>query len=71
MIPLLEGWSTKAKEALFPHDVKMILLDTNPVFECLGIRVIPKIILRKYPNVRREGWTDPLFHRILLATTRG
>ena len=31
----LEGWLTKAKEALCPHEVRADLLDTNPVFECL------------------------------------
>ena len=31
----LEGWLTKAKETLSPHEVRAALLDTNPVFECL------------------------------------
>ena len=35
VIPTLEGWLTKAKEAA-AHDVKVTLLDTNPVFQCLG-----------------------------------
>ena len=35
MIPSLEGWLTKAKEALSPHEVTMTLLDTNPVFQSL------------------------------------
>ena len=29
----LEGWSTKAKEAPSPHEVRLILLDTNAVFQ--------------------------------------
>ena len=32
----LEGWPTKAKEAPSPHEVRMSLLDTNPVFQSLG-----------------------------------
>ena len=30
--PSLEGWPTKVEEAPFPHEVKLTLLDTNPVF---------------------------------------
>ena len=37
MIPSLEGWPTKAKEAPSPHEVRMSLLDTNPVFQSLGV----------------------------------
>ena len=36
MIPSLEGWPTKAKEAPSPHEVRMSPLDTNPVFQSLG-----------------------------------
>ena len=36
MIPSLEGWPTKAKEAPFPHEVRLAPLDTNPVFQNLG-----------------------------------
>ena len=35
VIPSLEGWPTKAKEAP-PHEVRLALLDNNPVFQCLG-----------------------------------
>ena len=28
--PSLEGWPTKAKEAPFPHEVRLTPLDTNP-----------------------------------------
>ena len=31
----LEVLVTKAKEAPSPHEVKLILLDTNTVFQCL------------------------------------
>ena len=33
MIPSLEGLPTKAKEAPSPHEVRLALLDTNPVFQ--------------------------------------
>ena len=36
MIPSLEGWPTKAKEAPSPHEVRLALLDTNPLFQSLG-----------------------------------
>ena len=35
VVPSLEGWPTKAKEAPSPHKVRPTLLDTNPVFQCL------------------------------------
>ena len=35
MTPSLEGWPTKAKETP-PHEVKLALLDTNPVFQCVA-----------------------------------
>ena len=34
--PSLEEWPTKAKEGHFPHRVRLAMLDTNPVFQCLG-----------------------------------
>ena len=34
MTPSLEGLPTKAKEAP-PHEVRLALLNTNPVFQCL------------------------------------
>ena len=33
MIPSLERWRTKAKEAPSPHEVRPTPLDTNPVFQ--------------------------------------
>ena len=36
MIPSLEGWPTKAKEAPSPHEVRLAPLDTNPVFQSLS-----------------------------------
>ena len=36
VMPSLERWPTKAKEAPSPHEVRLTPLDTNPVFQCLG-----------------------------------
>ena len=33
----LEGWPTKAKEAPSPHEVRLTPLDTNAVFQYLGV----------------------------------
>ena len=33
---LKSEWPTKAKEAPSPHEVRLALLDTKPVFQCLG-----------------------------------
>ena len=46
MIPSLEGWPTKAEEAPSPHEVRLALLDTNPVFQNLG-EILPE----------RPGWS--------------
>ena len=35
MTQSLEGWPTKAKEAPSLHEVRLALLDTNPVLQCL------------------------------------
>ena len=37
MTPSLEGSPTRVKEAPSPREVGLALLDTNPVFQCLGI----------------------------------
>ena len=34
----LEGRPTKAKEAPSPHRVRLDLLDTNPIFQCLEVK---------------------------------
>ena len=36
VIPPLEVGPTKAKEAPFPHKVRLTPLESNPVFQCLG-----------------------------------
>ena len=38
MTPSLEGLQTKAREAPSPHDLRLVPLDTNPVFQCLVIK---------------------------------
>ena len=35
----LEGWPTKAKKAPSLHEVRLTPLDTNPVFQCLGVSI--------------------------------
>ena len=50
MIPSLERWPTKAKEAPSPHEVRLPLLDTNPVFQCFQAKcqyfsIPPKFLL--------------------------
>ena len=35
MTPTLEGWPTKAKEACSSHEVRLALLNANPVFQSL------------------------------------
>ena len=39
MIPSLEGWRTKAKEAPSPHEVTLAPLGTNPVFQSLKVKL--------------------------------
>ena len=43
--PSLEAWPTKTKEAPSLHEVRLVLLDTSPVFQCLGEKNIPLIML--------------------------
>ena len=50
MIPSLEGWPTKAKEAPSPHEVRLAPLDTNPVFQNLRgcsfiFETMPQVLL--------------------------
>ena len=37
MTTSLEGWPTKAKEAPSPHEARLVPLDTNPVFQSIGV----------------------------------
>ena len=48
--PSLEGWPTKATEASCPHEIRLSLLDTNPVFNCLGEKY-PFTYSFKYPSM--------------------
>ena len=45
----LEGLPTKAKETPSPHEVTLVLLDTNPVFQCL--RVIVQNMANLYTKI--------------------
>ena len=47
MIPLLEGWPTKAKDAPSPHEVRRTPLDINPVFQSLGGNIIAVLLLKQ------------------------
>ena len=48
MTPSLEGWPTKAKEAPSPHEVRISLLDTNPVFQSLrGSKILEKLMYKR------------------------
>ena len=40
MTPALEGLPTKAKEEPSPHEVRLTPLDTNPIFQSLGINLL-------------------------------
>ena len=40
MTPSPEGWPTKAKQALSPHEVRLALLDTNTVFQIEVIQIM-------------------------------
>ena len=31
-----EVWSTMAEKALSPHEVRLTLLNTNPIFQCVN-----------------------------------
>ena len=56
MIPSLEGWPTKAKEAPSPQEVRLAPLDTNPIFQCLGGNIsvfTKKIRLLKFNSIKK------------------
>ena len=36
MTPSIEGWPIKVRVVSSPHEVRLALLDTNPVLQCLG-----------------------------------
>ena len=40
MTPSLEGWPTTTKEAPSPDEVRLTPLDSNPVFQFLGISLV-------------------------------
>ena len=61
MIPSLEGWPTKAKEAPSPHEVRMFPLDTNPVFQSLGVKLG---VLQKIKKGRKGFEVEAHFSQI-------
>ena len=69
VIPSLEGWPTKAKGAPSPHEVRLTLLGTKTVFQCLEDKNNSKDNSKKTPR-QMSGGKDgqTLFHRILPTT---
>ena len=69
MTPTLEGLPTKAKETPSPHEVRLALLDTNPVFQCLGYKLG---LTPQYFNVldSTASRLEPLRAGSLLFTTK-
>ena len=61
MAPSLEGLPTKAKEAPSPHEVRLALLDTYPVFQCLGDK---KFICKKKFDFDKNENTFKLDHNV-------
>ena len=57
VIPSIEGWPTKTKEAPSLHEVRLTLLATNPVFQCLGelTNVALETLLNKLFTLDRES----------------
>ena len=37
LTPSLKGWTTNDKGAPSPHEERLVLLDTNPVFQSLRV----------------------------------
>ena len=69
MTTTLEGWPTKAKEARSPHEVRLALLGTNPVFQCLRDKLG---LTPQYFNVldSTASRLEPLRAGSLLFTTK-
>ena len=84
MIPSLERWPTKAKEAPSPHEVRLAPLDTNPVFQNLegkhNSKFQTEFMIQFQGNVWVSGkikeqvegqiYGQTLFHRTLSAADR-
>ena len=62
MTSSLEGLPTKAKEAPSPHEVRLALLDTYPVFQCL--RDKKKFICKKKIDFDKNENTFKLDHNV-------
>ena len=48
MTPSLEGWPTKAKEEPSANEVRLAPLDTNPVFQSLGVILCGTLYIQQY-----------------------
>ena len=57
MIPSLEGWPTKTKEAPSFHEVRLTWLDTNPVSLCLGEKKDRKVAKKKLQKLQGKSMT--------------
>ena len=57
MLPSLEGWSTKAKEAPSSYEVRLTQLDTNPVFQCMNI--VRKAKATYYQHLLNDNCLNP------------
>ena len=53
MTPSLKGWPTKANEAPSPHKVRLSLLETSAVFQCLGDKsyLLPYLFLAEFLDI--------------------
>ena len=55
MTPSQDGWPTKTKEAPSPHEVRLYLLDTNPVFQCLRDKFLDLVPTLTLKFLRSQG----------------
>ena len=55
-----EGWPTKAKQAPSPHEVRLAPLDTDPVFQCPGDKLIERTssMLKERKTVHKDEEGD-------------
>ena len=68
MTPSLEGSLTKAKEAPSPHEVRLALLDTNPVFQCFSFSL--NSICCQFSNNQVEGMQSKASDRSIRTAPR-
>ena len=68
VMPSLEWWPIKAKEAPSPHEVRLTPLDTNPVFQYLGaspsslvLSIWGKVKFSLYWDLKEGGGGQQMF----------